>query len=297
MKKPQSPRPGRGGDQGFLEQSREMEHTSGPPGDQVDRPQNDSFIDVENRLRVKRYEVEDQRRSSRNFPRQRVGALSKIVRHRHEGPCETDDGETYFDLVAPFLVQASAIEGGDPVAYVMGWAQQFVPALVREIGPAGIEARVSAMVRQHEEARRSGARWAPGMKAIVSALRLTLEEVRAVGLRGFGSVNPPSADDVKARKRNRATEVRRERGMTAQSDRTRTKCDDAIAAAIGLKSRRMIQKWRKDQILDAKLAPFIEAGILDYAKLCPPSSGEHGRHTFANCEPAMNDNAQLARSA
>lgn len=297
MKKPRSPRPARGGDQGFLEQFREMEHTSRPPADQVDRPPTDSYVDVENRLRVKRYEVENQSRSHRNFPRQRVGALSKLVWHRHNGPCETDDGEIYFGLVAPFLVQASAIEGGDPVAYVMGWAQQFVPALVREIGPAGIEARVSAMVRQHGEARRSSSHWAPGMKAIVSGLRLTLEEVRAVGLRGFGSIDPPSADDVKARKRDRATEVRREKGMTAQSDRTRTKCDDAIAVAIGLKSRRMIQKWRKDQILDAKLAPFIEAGILDYAKLCPPSSGTYGRHTFANAEPATNDNASLARSA
>lgn len=234
----------------------------------------------------------------KSFPRQRVGALTKVLRHRHGRVCDTDDAEIYFDLVAPFLVSASAIEKGDPVAYVTGWCNLNIPSFIRQIGPAGIEARVAEMVRLMEHARRTRSNWAPDMPTMVSALQLTLEEVRAIGLNGFGSINPPSNDDKKSSQRDRMTKLRRSRGVKSQGERTKGKCDDAVALAIGLKSRRTIQIWRQKKVLGERLRPFIESGILDFAKLCSPSlEGEYGEHTFANSELATNDNARLERTA
>lgn len=229
----------------------------------------------------------------KTFPRQRIGALTKILRYLHGGPCQTDDGEVYFDLVAPFLVWASAVERGDPVAYVAKWSNLNVPVFAKEIGSTGIEARVNAMVRQMEDARRDRVRWTPDMKTIVSALQLRLETVRAVGLRGFGSINPPSNDDKKASQRERMTKLRRSRGVKSQGERTKGKCDDAVAVAIGLKGRRMIQVWRKNGVLGEKLRPFIESGVLDFAKVCAPSlEGEYGEHTFAKSDLATHGHAE-----
>lgn len=257
----------------------------------------EAATDKENRLRVRRKEYHGHRvKQHRSVPRQRVGALTKILQYRHGGACTTDDGETYFDLVAPFLVEASRIEGGVPVAYVTRWAKLNVPDFVEAIGQAGIDARVSAMVRQMDDTRQTRTRWTPGMPTIVSALQLTLEEVRAIGLRGFGSINPPSISDKKASQRERMTKLRRSRGMKPQEDRTRTKCDKALAAAIG-RTLRTIQLWRKAGRLEEMVRQYAETGIIDFAKLCSPSSGEYGAHTSAKFAAATNDNARLERSA
>lgn len=231
------------------------------------------------------------------FPRQRIGCLTKILKHRHGGVCDTDDAETYFDLVAPFLVCAAAIEKGDPVAYVAGWCKTNIPAFAQGIGLAGIEARVNAMVRLMEHARRTGAKWTPDMPAIVSALQLTQEENRAIGLRGFGSINRPTAEDVKARKKEHARKVRLDKGMVPQSQRHRTRNDIALAECIG-RSLRTIKRWRASGRLDEEVRLMIQSGSLDGTKVCLSSlQGEHGGHRFVPPVPATNDNVRMKRTA
>lgn len=236
-------------------------------------------------------------RKHKPFPRQRIATLTMILKHRHGRVCDTDDAETYFDLVAPFLVWASAIEKGDPVAYVTGWCNLNIPGFITQIGPAGIEARVAEMVRLMEHARRTRSNWTPDMPTIVSALRLTLEENRAIGLKGFGSINPPSNDDKKIRKRDHARKVRLQKGMVPQEKRTRTRDDKALAECIG-RGLRTIKRWRASGTLDEQIRLMIQSGSLDGTKVCLSSlQGEYGGHRFVPPELATNDNGRLERTA
>ncbi|KQO94026.1 hypothetical protein ASF33_14740 [Methylobacterium sp. Leaf92] len=258
----------------------------------------EAAIDTENRLRVFRKEYHGHKvKQYQSFPRQRIGALTRLLQHRHRGSCGTDDGEVWFEIVAPFLVQAARIEHRDPLAEVLAWSHRFIPAFTEEIGTEGIASRVSGIFERRDAARSTRSDWLPKMPEIVATLRITLKEVRACKLKGYGSINPPTAEDRKLQKKERARQDRIAKGMVPQASRTKTKCDDAVAEAIGLKSRRTIQNWRRAKVLDAKLAPLIDSGVVDFTKLCPPSFGIDGAHTFAKAEPATNDNDRLERSA
>lgn len=209
----------------------------------------EAAIDKENHLRVIR---KPRIKTHRSFPRQRIGALTKLLLHRYGGACQTDDGSTWFDLVAPFFIRASHIEGREPFPAALAWSERFIPAFVEEIGTDGIASRVSGIIKRRDEARASGDEWLPKMPEIVAALRITIEEVRAVGLRGFGSINPPTDEERKAHRREHARKVRLTMGMKPRASCTRGKDDEALASRLGVVAR-TIRRWRLDGILQEKV--------------------------------------------
>ncbi len=269
-----------------------MEYTSELPHNQVHLRRNDSFIDVENRLRVARY-----KRYSSRIPRQRVGSLTKILKFRHDGSCRTDDAAVWFDVVVPFVIEVAVIEGRDPLPAVLAWASRFLPGFYAETGHVEIERRMNALVREREAARRIKAHTLPSLRELADLIRLTFEEVTAIGLKGWTSINPPDADTKRARNRDRMQRVRREQGVRSQASRTKTKDDDALAACIGV-SRRTILRWRKAGTVADMIRKGIDTGTIDVTKLCALSLlGEYMAHTFATRAPAANDDTHLARSA
>ncbi len=256
----------------------------------------EAAIDKENHLRV----IRNRRiKKHRSFPRQRIGALTKLLLHRYDGACQTDDGETWFDLVAPFLIRASHIEGRDPFPAVLAWSERFIPAFVEEIGTDGIKDKAQAILDRRNAARASGDEWLPMMPEIVAALRITIEEVRSVGLRGFGSINPPTAKDRKMQKQEYARRVRLSRGMKPRASCTRGKDDEALAVRLGVVAR-TIRRWRLDGILQEKVEA-MEAVLPGPAmsKMCGRHvSPEDGGHTFWTSEtsPEATETIELSQA-
>lgn len=248
----------------------------------------EAATDKENRLRVRRKEYHGRKvKQYQSFPRQRIGALTRLLQHRHRGPCRTDDGETWLDLVAPFLVQAARIELRDPFAEVLGWCHRFTPAFAEEIGTDGIASRVSGIIKRRDEARASGDEWLPKMPEIVATLRITIEEVRAVGLRGFGSINPPTDEEKKVHRREHARKVRLTMGMKPRASCTRGKDDEALAARLGVVAR-TIRRWRLDGILQEKVK------AMEAALPAPAMSEICDRHVSQRMEVTLSGQSETS---
>lgn len=73
------------------------------------------------------------------FVRQRLAEIERIIKARHGGPCDTDDGEAYLDVALPHLVALPA--GTFPTSPVVLWTWLMLPRLVEVRGSEWLAAR------------------------------------------------------------------------------------------------------------------------------------------------------------
>lgn len=106
------------------------------------RPDHPSLFDyfdrVEARVVAQNAALEHERQAGRTgrprkpwgLDRGRVSEIQKLIRLRHGGPCDTDDGAAYLQAALPHLMRLHA--GAALLGKVMGWAQTWLPGLPPE---------------------------------------------------------------------------------------------------------------------------------------------------------------------
>ncbi|CAO4154082.1 hypothetical protein GPNCGGLF_LOCUS4311 [Methylorubrum aminovorans] len=279
-----------------------MRDSTAAPKRQVPNAQLEQVIDKENQLRVIRNRVADEHQPrKKNYARGRVGVLTNILKHRHGGPCDTDDAGVWFGIALPFLVEASTIASRDPHKDALGWAKRHVPIYVADAGMPEIIRQIDAAIAERGKVAQTSTGawvdWLPGMDAIVSAIRLTWEEVTALKLRGYGQINPPDASTRREHNRKRMRATRLARGVTPQSSRTKTKDDATDAECIG-RDARTLRRWQKDGRMPEMLQRGINDGSIDVQKPCVSYLlGKYEMHRFRTQELAGNDNGQVSLTA
>lgn len=230
----------------------------------------------------------------------RVSEIERLLLHLHGGPCDTDDGWIWFEAVCPFIVEAAEITKRSIYLKALGWAVRYLPRLVEDVGLFELAMLINVYAAKRSEAENDQAdlglpfvRWLPTNQDLRDLLRPTWAHVTGLQLKGWAAIDRPDEETLK----KRATDLRRQRrhiqGVRPRETMNRTEFDDAMAAAIG-KTRRTIQMWRKAGILDEKLRPYVEKGILDFARMSDPLRDTCRTDTFAKLQPANDDQATAA---
>ena len=236
------------------------------------------------------------------FATERVNEITRLLLHRHSGPCDTDDGWIWFEAVAPFIIEKAEITKKSIYIEALHWAFRHLPRLVEDVGLFELAMLINVYAEKRSQAARdqvgrgrSYVKWLPFNDDLLDTLRPTWDEITTLQIKGWQVIDRP--DDATLMKR--ATDLRRQKrhaqGVRPQETLIRTQCDDAIATAIG-KTRRTIQMWRKGGTLDAKLLCFIQAGVLDFAKMSDPLKDTCRADTFAKLFPANDDQPEMVET-
>lgn len=140
------------------------------------------------------------------FAHLRVVAIERLIRTRHGGPVDTDDGEAYARAAVGHVAEISADHRrlNDPVQ----WCRRWCPGVLDEFG----EDWVWDLVNDHKSRRR-------GLKAdeIAALLRVTEAERVSLGLQTFGAIDRNATQrhrERKARNREREKARRMAKGAT-----------------------------------------------------------------------------------
>lgn len=212
---------------------------------------------------------DEQKRLCFAFTRWR--AVNAILAYDHQGPCRTDDGEVYFDLMLPYAVEAYELW---PKSTYQGTYQRFrdwLPKLCADLGHNGYAKRWDETCELRSLAR--GRRWLPSEDQIVTETRLTREKRAAITamyperppLRGLGVIDPLSEDEKREANKLRMRTVRLDQGMIPQAER-KIRADDIALAKLAGCTDRTIRSKRLAGTLDAYLA---KRGVF-FPKVCAP---------------------------
>jgi len=145
-------------------------------------------------------------KSKLSFASLRLSSVAKLIRGRHNGPCDTDDGEHYYEAALPYLIEL-AKRHGRPIDS-QAWAQQYTPRL---LGEHPLEWFVAA----ENEAMRFP-RYLSG-DDIAKLLKVNADEVKRFDLRTFGAIDRSAKQrkvERKAADRAYQKRKRQEKGAT-----------------------------------------------------------------------------------
>ena len=182
----------------------------------------------------------------------RVKTVNAILSWRHGGPCDTDDGIAYFDLMLPYCVEIAHLDPEARFDLAMRRFRHWMPRVVAELGEVGIGQQWDALAETRsiaESMRRvtsetGNVQWLPTAAKIRDDLRLTHAERAGINklydkqiIRGIGVIDPPSAEERRALKTERMTASRRAAGVTPQSERTSTAEAEHLGGLVGCTGR------------------------------------------------------------
>ena len=124
----------------------------------------------------------------RSFCNLRLSGLRKLIQGRHNGPCDTDDGEAYYSAALPHLV-AKVWAYGVPDDRVQSakWAAMLTPNLWAEKPTAWFEEQEQELLLDFDN--NDGRPSLPGADDVARALGITHAEVKAYDLRTIGAVD------------------------------------------------------------------------------------------------------------
>lgn len=152
--------------------------------------------------------------------RQRRVEIEKVIRYRHNGPCDTDDAEAYLLAVLPHLLRIHAAE--DARAAVVKWARTWTPTL---------EARCVAGLA--DEALAAEPR---PLKAdpIGMALKVSNAERTVLRLKTIGACDRTKRQRTADRKRRNAERQREKRACSGATPRAQSKATTQPWRALGI---------------------------------------------------------------
>jgi hypothetical protein len=136
----------------------------------------------------------------------RISSIVKLINGRYGGPCDTDDGETYYDAALPSLIERANYQGR--AVGSRAWAEQFTPRLLDEHPPEWFAAAEDEAMRFPR---------ALSADDIAKLLKVTADEVKRFDLRTFGAIDRPAKqrkDERKAADRAYQKRKRHEQGAT-----------------------------------------------------------------------------------
>jgi len=188
------------------------QHSTEAPKLQTDRKRLRKVYTQERRLEAIRSGL-----NAASFAYGRRNAIRDLMHDRCGGECETDDVETFFDLMLPFAVEAAYLhKGRDPLVDVAKFFGRVMPAFMRSACPEHITNRVREALEQRAAAptAETYVDWLPRMESLVADLRVTRDEVQRLGLRGWGCIDPASPEERKEADRQRKRAERAAKGAT-----------------------------------------------------------------------------------
>lgn len=130
----------------------------------------------------------------------RLKEIAALIEARYGGPCDTHDGDAYFEVALPCLIEL----GRDLAA----WAAQHLPVYFEEQGEGWFARRADAFARRP---------YGLSAETCAARLRLTAAERTLLGIRTIGAVDRTKRErnlDTKACKRDHKRRRRLEAGCT-----------------------------------------------------------------------------------
>lgn len=208
----------------------------------------------------------------------RLRLVNSVVAYRHGGPCLTDDGAVYLDLMLPYAVEIAHLDRSKGYKGAMRRLTYWLPKIIGETGEAGIasqwdalcETRSLALAMRRSESTVGNVQWLPTANKIRDDLRLRHAEREAINalypdrppIRTVGVIDPPSDAEKRERDRLRKEAARRIAGVRPQSSRTKTAQREALAQEIGCSARQLANVERAGTIVE-----FLNARGHDFQKV------------------------------
>ncbi|UIN36387.1 hypothetical protein [Methylobacterium oryzae] len=235
----------------------------------------------------------DAMRRRGSFARGRARDIGRLLWHRHDGPCETDDAELWLATALPFVADAAELIGLSAYAEGLAWARTHCPGYVRRVGMLAVAEAIAEILERRDaaekdrhETNRTWVRWLPDMSELVAALRPTWVEVTGLGLRGWRCIDRPDEQELKIRATMQKQERRRAEGVRPQSERTKTRDLTALATELGM-SLRQVRRWDK--------AGTLEANVTKRRNVQNPSAPYTPLSSGLKLDIASNDNMASVR--
>lgn len=183
----------------------------------------------------------------------RLRLVNAVLAYDNWGPCRTDDGEVYFDLMLPYAVEIAHIEPEFDFGRALRRFRYWLPLLVDGMGEAGLKSRwddqadLRSVARSHNRGESSVGHilHLPTAERIRSDLRITRDLRDSINalypdrppIRTVGVIDPPSAAERREADRKRKEAKRRAAGVQPMSSRTRVRDRAVLAREIGCSSR------------------------------------------------------------
>ncbi len=197
----------------------------------------------------------------------RIHEITRLLLHRHEGPCQTDDGWVWFEVAAPFIIERAEITKRSIYIEALGWAVRYLPYIVENAGLFRLVALINVYTKKRTKAEDDQADlglpfflWLPTNDDLLGLLRPTWDEITTLELRGWRAVDRPDADTLKKRSTERRRQQRHDQGVQPQATRTREKDLAATAAGMGISLSTLKRRMRaeRDTQIDRKVSgPLI----------------------------------------
>jgi hypothetical protein len=172
--------------------------------------------------------------------RQRIAEIRTLVLRRHDGPCDTDDAETYLEAALPHFVKLYA----DPTALramVEAWACTLLPGIGRE--------RILALVEECEARE-----WRPEeADEIAGRLRVTDAERTALRLFTIGAIDCNKDQRAANRKRRDAKYQAEKRARAGATPRSASNI--AQAKALGLSLSTFKRRLKAGLLIAPEITP------------------------------------------
>lgn len=198
-----------------------------------------------------------------SFERQRLSEIEAVVEHRHNGPCDTDDGEAYLRAALPHIL-VEARQPGTPMhrTNAILWANRWTPRILDEVTLDWLNEL------EHEFATRPRLIRAD---TLAKMLGVTKAERDALGLTTIGATDWNRRQRVAARKRLHAERQKQARAK-ASGYKPRDKAASKIKPWIeaGFRSRRTWERHGKPELVANSCASFGEQNRPDDASSCAP---------------------------
>lgn len=219
-----------------------------------ERPGHPSLFDwldqIEARVVAQNAAIEHERQAGRGakrptpwtLDRGRVAEIQKLIRHRHGGPCDSDDGALYLKAALPHLIRLHA--GPALLGKVLGWAKTWLPGLPAESVACEVD------VDEATDAKLLKADNLAGL------LGVTREERDALRFRTIGAVDFTRRQRLADRKRKDAAYQAAKRLQAGATPRSQSNVAKAKALGISLST----YKRRLKQGLGVK-APAVPEPI------------------------------------
>jgi hypothetical protein len=221
------------------------------------------------------------RRSNWTTERQTLHEIGALIQLRHQGSCDTDDGEIYLRAALPSIIRkAGGFDAEDLHRDVVGWAGRMVPRLDR-----------IAINDCIEEARQRNADKRLWMKAheLGSLLRLTISERESLGITRFRPMGMTVRQFQKYQQARRAAQEKARRVAKGARPREQSKAQLKPWEALGM-SRPTYYRMQKAGTLPAQIRDRETVSLRAGTKYLQPVTGES--HTLEQTVP---DPARSAR--
>jgi hypothetical protein len=152
--------------------------------------------------------------------RGRASEIQKLIRHRHGGPCDTDDGALYLKAALPHLIRLHA--GPALLGKVLGWAKTWLPGLPAEsvVCEVDVDEVTNAKLLKAD--------------TVARLLGVTREERETLRFRTIGAVDFTRRQRLADRKRKDAAYQAAKRLQAGATPRSQSNIAKAKALGISL---------------------------------------------------------------